>query len=332
VPSRLRRYAFAQARIRGRLARLVGRRELEALSALDAAGVLHELEARGDPHRTATLLTALGELADMLDGAPREVLARYRDRVEWENIAVLLRAVERGLPAEDVMPLLHPVGALGAPAVARPILEAADLAEAVARLPAQPYGDLLRRVASAAPRGAVERLRLEAVAEREAWERVWRPLEGLDAEDRRSAARVLGTKLDCVNLLRFLRLRVEHGLAPEELLALAIRAGHRLGMREREELAHALPAEWSSRLAHTPYAAALAAWEHPAAVEGALYRQVARAAVRELAGPPFCIGLALAYAILLETQAADLRRVLEGRRLGRSTEWIAAGLVAARGA
>jgi vacuolar-type H+-ATPase subunit C/Vma6 len=190
----------------------------------------------------------------------------------------------------------------------------------------------LRRVAAAAPRGAVERFRLETVAEREAWERVWRPVTTLGAADRRSAARVLGTRLDCVNLLRFLRLRTEHALAPEELLALAIRAGHRLGRSERAVLAQEPPAEWPSRLAHTPYAAALLSFDDAAVVEARLDAVVSAAASRELAGAPFRIGVVLAYLILLERQAADARRVLEGRRLGRSAEWISAGLLGSRGA
>jgi vacuolar-type H+-ATPase subunit C/Vma6 len=182
-------------------------------------------------------------------------------------------------------------------------------------------------VAAAAPRGAVERFRLEAVAEREAWERIWSAALALGAAERRSAARVIGTKLDCVSLLRFLRLRTEHGLAPQELLALAIRAGHRIGRLERALLAHEPPSEWSSRLAHTPYAGALEPWSDAAAVETGLSRVVRAAARRELAGSPFRIGLVLAYLVLLELQASDLRRVLAGRRLGRSAEWVCSGFV-----
>jgi len=62
-------------------------------------------------------------------------------------------------------------------------------------------------------------------------------------------------------------------------------------------------------------------------VETALNHVVLAAAKRELAGPPFRIGLVLAYLVLIELQAGDLRRVLEGRRLGRSAEWVCSGLV-----
>jgi len=290
------------------------------------------LEARRRPDGSESLLAAFDDVAGMLDGAPREVVVRYRDRHEWENVAVLLRALERGLGPDDVLPLLQPVGALGAIPLARAVLQAGSLPAAVARLPAQPYGDLLRRVAAAAPRGSVDRSRLEAVAEREAWERVWRAIAALEASDRRSAERVLGTRIDCVNVLRFLRLRTERGLAEGELLALAIHGGYRLGKRERAILAREPLAEWSSQLAHTPYAGALVAYDDAVAVETGLRRVVAAAARRELAGTPFRIGLVLAYLVLLEIQAADLRRVLEGRRLRRSTEWISAGLVGARNA
>jgi vacuolar-type H+-ATPase subunit C/Vma6 len=323
----LREYAFAQARVRARLGRLASRRALETLAAVpDQEGVLRELEARGRPDLGESVIRAFDDVLAMLAAAPGEVVARYRDRHEWENVAVLLRGAERGLPASEVLPLLQPVGVLGTTPVGRAVAEAGSLAEAVARLPAQPYGELLRRVAAAAPRGAVERFRLEAVAEREAWERIW-AVASLGAARRRSAARVIGTKLDCVSLLRFLRLRTEHGLGPEEILALAIRAGHRLGRRERALLAHQPPSEWSSRLARTPYARALEPWGDAAAVEAGLSRVVRAAARRELAGSPFRIGLFLAYLVLLELQASDLRRVLEGRRLGRSAEWVCSGFV-----
>ena len=324
----LRDYAFAQARVRARLGRLASRRALETLAAVpDQEGVLRELEARGRPDLGESVIRAFDDVLAMLAAAPGEVVARYRDRHEWENVAVLLRGAERGLRADEVLPLLQPVGVLGTTPVGRAVAEAGSLAEAVARLPAQPYGELLRRVAAAAPRGAVERFRLEAVAEREAWERIWAAVASLGAAERRSAARVLGTKLDCVSLLRFLRLRTEHGLGPEELLALAIRAGHRIGRRERALLAHQPPSEWSSRLARTPYARALEPWADATAVEAGLSRVVRVAARRELAGSPFRIGLFLAYLVLLELQASDLRRVLEGRRLGRSAEWVCSGFV-----
>jgi len=170
----LRDYAFAQARVRARLGRLASRRALETLAAVpDQEGVLRELEARGRPDLGESVIRAFDDVLAMLAAAPGEVVARYRDRHEWENVAVLLRGAERGLRADEVLPLLQPVGALGTTPVGRAVAEAGSLAEAVARLPAQPYGELLRRVAAAAPRGAVERFRLEAVAEREAWERIW---------------------------------------------------------------------------------------------------------------------------------------------------------------
>lgn len=329
----VRRYAVAQARLRARLAQLADRRTLEGMAAApDAEAVQRTLEARGRPDSRDSVLAAFDDAAAMLEGTAREVVVRYRDRHESENLAVLLRAAERGLDAEDALPLLQPVGALGRAPLARALVQTGSLAGAVALLPAEPYGDLLRRVVAASPRGAAPRVRLEAVAEREAWERVFAAVSALGAADRRSALRVLGTKLDCVHVLRFLRLRAEQGLAGDEVLALAPRGGHLLGRRERAVLAHEPPAEWAGRLAHTPYAGALASAGDAVALEAALRRVVAAAARRELAGTPFRIGLVLAYLVLVELQADDLRRVLEGRRLRRSAEWVCAGLASARSA
>ena len=330
MASALRRYAVALARVRARVARLLGRRQLEALAEQrDGAILLRELEVLAVPRGVAELLAELDFLLSLVDGPPREVLACYRDRYEVENLKVVLRAVERGLPAADALALLLPVGALGSPQTAASLLAAGSLAAVVEGLPAEPFGDVLRRVLRAAP-GPPERFRLEGVAEREAWERAWRTLADLDADDRRSAVRVLGTRCDVANLVRLLRLRVQQRLAPEELAALAIRGGYRLGAAERAALVHEEPALWSGRLAHTPYAPALAAWADPPAVERELARVVGRSAARELAGTPFRIGLVLAYVMLLEIQTSDLRRLQEGARLARPGEWVAAGLRAER--
>jgi vacuolar-type H+-ATPase subunit C/Vma6 len=329
VASALRSYALAQARIRARIARMPGRHQVELLAEQrDALTLARELDFLGVPDSTAELLAEFDRVVALLEGVPRAVVAGYRDRYEVENLELLLRAAERGLAPHEIASLLLPVGALGSPALAASLLQSGSLAEVVAALPSEPFGDTLRRLlrsASAAP----ERFRLEAVAEREGWERAWRTLAALDAEDRRSAIRVLGAKCDAVNLVRLLRLRLHHQLAPEELVALAIRGGARLGAAERAALAHEEPALWAARLARTPYAPALSAWADPPAVERELARVVARIARAELAGTPFRIGLLLAYLVLLETQTADVRRVVEGVRLARPREWILRGLCGA---
>src|SRR5512134_2575544 len=125
----VRDYALAQARVRARLGRMVGRRSLEALAgAPDEAAVLRELEALGRPDSRESVLNAFDDVIAMLAPAPGEVVARYRDRHEWENVAVLLRGAERGLPADEVLPLLQPVGELGTTPAGRAVAEAGSLA------------------------------------------------------------------------------------------------------------------------------------------------------------------------------------------------------------
>jgi vacuolar-type H+-ATPase subunit C/Vma6 len=333
VASALSRYAYVQARIRARVARLLSRRQLEMLSeAADEPALERELVALGHPERISTLLATFDDVLDLLGGAPHDLVDRYRGRYECENLKLLLRAVERRIPFDEVWTLLHPVGALGQEPVARAVLEADSLPEAVERLPARPFGELLRRRLRAGGSRSVERFWLETLAEREAYEAVWRTVDSLDVSDRVAASRLLGTKLDCVNLVRFLRLVGHHRLAPEELLALAIRGGRHLGASERAVLAHQPPREWSAHLAHTPYASALAHFDSPAALEAELARVLARRAERGLAGPPFQIGLVLAYLLWLEIQCADLQRVLQGKRLHRRRDWIVSGLASERSA
>jgi vacuolar-type H+-ATPase subunit C/Vma6 len=329
--SAVQRYAYPQARIRARLARLATRPQLDELAASSPEAARQELARLGweDPDRA--MLGAFGQVLEMLGGSPREVVVRYRARYECENLKILLRAVERGVAYGEVAPLLHRVGALGPGPAAQEILAASSLPEAVSRLDPHPFGRALRRPLEGARRPAAERVRLEALAEREVYEAVWSALDGLDAGDRSRAAVLLGVKLDCVNLLRGLRLRRSHGLSAEEVIAYAIRGGRHLGARERAVLAHEPIDSWASQLAATPYGPALASAGTPWKLEWELARVLEAAARRELARSPFSLGLVLAYLILVELVAADARRVGEGKRLGRAASWVDAGLVTGRG-
>ncbi len=330
MSSALKRYAYAQARVRARRARLLGRAELEALAADPNADSLErELGMLGGSDPTATVLAELETVVGMLEDEPRELLIRYRDRYALDNLHVVLRAVERREPYAAAEPLLVPVGQLGPGRTAEELASAASLAEAVARLEPRPFGEVLRRQVRAAGPGGVERFRLEAAAEREVYEAIWAAARALPESDRRAATPLLGVKLDGANLLRVLRLRLDHGLAPEEVLAYAIRGGRYLGASERAVLAHEPPQDWASRLAATPYGAALAAVDTPWLLERALAQILREEAERALVGAPFHVGVPLAYLVLLELQAADLRRILAGRRLARPGPWVRAGLIGA---
>jgi vacuolar-type H+-ATPase subunit C/Vma6 len=327
VASALRRYAYAQARVRARLAHLLTPVQLEALAAVpDPAALERELAALGWADPTAVVLGAWSDALEWLAGPPREVIARERARFELENLKLLLRAVERALPYPDLAPLLLPIGPLGPGALAEAVASAASLAEAVARLAPEPFGDLLRRHVQAAGAAGPERFRLEAAAERAVWEAIGDAVEALGPADRRAAARLVGARLDVANLVRALRLRAQHGLGPEEVIADARRGGS-FGREERAVLAHEPIAAWAARLAPAPSARALAEVERPWRCERALARLVVREAERALVGSPFSIGVVLAWLVLLESQADDVRRLLQGRRLRRDEAWIREGLV-----
>jgi vacuolar-type H+-ATPase subunit C/Vma6 len=308
------------------------RRELERLASLpDQASLERELSAAGWSDPDERPRAALGWALDLLDGPPRELLARYQARHACQNLKLLLRAVERGIPWEEVSPRLSPGVALGPGRAARDVLEARSLGQAIERLEEEPFGDVLRRFARAERGREPDRFRLETVAEREVYERLWAALDALDPADRRGAARLIGLKLDCVNLLRTLRLRHYRGLAPEEIVAYGVKGGLHLGPAQRVALAHEPLESWPSRLAATPYAACAASGS-PASLELALARLLAGAAERELAGSPFQLGLVLAFVLLLELQARDVRRLLEGRRFGMAAERVVAGFVTRRAA
>jgi vacuolar-type H+-ATPase subunit C/Vma6 len=319
MASALRRYAYAQARVRARLAGLLTRTQLELLASYpDEPSLRAELAAAGRSADGRDLFRSYEGVLDMLEGPPRALVERLRDRYAAENLKLLLRARERGLAWPDVERLLLPEPVLGAGRTAQEMLEAPSLRDALERLPAEPFGEALRRHAEAAARTGPERFRLELVADREVYERLWGALLALAPSDRPSAERLLGTKLDCVNLSRAARMRVQHELAPEEVLVYAVRGGRFLGALERATLGHEPVERWSSALAHTPYARALVDAPVPPRLERGLAPLVAREARRTLRGSPFHVGVPLAFLLLAETELADLRLVVEGRRFGWS--------------
>ena len=333
MASALRRYAYAQARVRARLSRRLTREQLDSLAAAPDASVLQrELVALGWAQPVLAVLAAFEDVLRMLEGAPRAVVAAYRARYECENLGVLLRAFEKGLAYADVAPLLLPVGALGPGRRAEELLEASTLADGVARLDPSPFGDVLRRqVCAAGARGQpVDRFHLELVAERNVYEAAWRSIDALADRDRRSAAAVLGVELDCVNLIRSARLRQRHGKSPEEVLAYSIRGGLYLDAARRAVLAYEPVESWAAQLAATPYGAALAAAGGSPRLELELGRVRAQSAERALSSSPFAIGLVLAHLVLVEIQATDLQRLVEGKRLGLPESWLRAGLVSGR--
>jgi len=332
MASPLRRYAYAQARLRARIAHVLTRRELELLASHpDEASVRAELAAAGRGADPAIVLRAYEGVIAMLDGLPAEVLRRDRARYAAENVKLLLRARERGLGWAEVEPLLLPVPELGPGRVARDVLEAPQLADALAQLPPAPFGDPLRAHLRGAGGRAVERIHLELLAERAVYERLWDAVLALPEPDRRAAVRVVGTRLDAVQLVRAARLRVYQGRSAEEILVYAIRGGRALGSAERAVLAHEPPERWAAALARTPYARALAEAASPARLERALAPFLVREARAVLRGSPFHIGVPLAYLVLVETECADVRALCAGKRFGWPEARIAEALASDAG-
>jgi vacuolar-type H+-ATPase subunit C/Vma6 len=333
VASALARYAYGQARVRARIARLLNRQQLETLAGYpDEPSLRRELAALGFERPADAVLAAIDAVQAMLEGAPRDVVIAYRARFECEGLKLVLRAIERGLSWAEVEPLM-PARGLDLGRRAPELLEAGSLADAVMRLDRIPFGDALRRHVRAAQAQSqpLERFRLELVAEREAYEGIWRAAGALGADDRRAARRVLGVEIDAANLVRALRMRLHHALSPEEVLAYSIHGGLHLDAGKRAVLAHEPVESWASHLASTPYGDALAAAGATPELEHELRRVRARAAERALSGSPFQIGLMLAYLVLVELQGTDLQRILEGTRLRRSEDWLRAGLASQRG-
>ncbi len=273
-----------------------------------------------------SLVDAYTRLIRTLDGAPRALLEEMLRRLELDNLKAILRGLAAGADPEAIRRVLVPLGGFSRLPVDG-LLAAESLAEAGRALGRLPYA---RPLQDALERGERERslFPLEVALDLDYYRRLWARVQALPPVDRGGAARFLGQRYDVVNVGWLLRYRAIYHLSAEETFNYTLPHGYRIddGVIRRAAAAPDL----TGLLAELPepYRGLLQGltqagiWRMEVALQRYLWREARSALILY----PLQIGLLLAYLYLKEAEIHDLRAILEGRRIGRSPEEIAAFL------
>ena len=204
----LRRYAEANARVRGLRRSLLGAAQLEALSTYPSLETLraallptvYGALLAGDVPPEQALAGRLRDIARpllaLLQDRERTFLRLYLSLHEVENLKLAIRAVHQRCGWEAIAAYVTPLPQ--ATLDIRSLANEADLDQLAERLDVTSYGQAFRgalhRVAVAGP------FAVEAAIEIDAHERLWAAAAELHSVDAEHARRLLGVLFDVLNL------------------------------------------------------------------------------------------------------------------------------------
>jgi vacuolar-type H+-ATPase subunit C/Vma6 len=263
-------------------------------------------------------------------GEVRGLLRELWRRFELDNLKAILRhlAEERAVPIEEV---IIPLARSDLP-LAR-LSEAADLRTAADVLSDTVYGPPL---ADALPRYESENtlFPIEVALDINHWRRVWRAVTRLGGADQNWARRLVGHRLDTLNITWAFRYRIYYHLSEEEIINYTLPYGYRsddtvlraiaggAGIRdvivqvwgeEADEFANLTAAGSSPEGTPAGDSSTASVRDNLRAFEVALARLECRLAHDPFKSHPFQIGLLLGYLLLKECEAHDLIILAESK-------------------
>ena len=249
----------------------------------------------------------------------RESVLALFSRFESENLKVLLRAVFSGLGKQAVSHLLYPLGTLST--LPWDNLWACDNpAEVADMLIRTPFGTALKH---AVPQFEAQgRLfPLEMALDLSCFQRLKQAVSGLRSRsDRKAAKGILGPYVDILNISWTIRLKIHYGLSPEETVNYSLPGGELLGLSQLHRLARA--EDISSFLEQIPRSlqreiGEVSEWEDfPTYLETWFLRLLTRLFM----GPPFQIGIEIAFLLEKEMELTALITLIEAKAQGLSLD------------
>ncbi len=153
---------------------------------------------------------------------------------------------------------------------------------------------------------------------------LWQGLEGLSRADRRIAGGILGTLADITNITWTGRCRDLYGFPAEETYQYLLEAGSFISPGARRDLAFA--ADTGEMILHLPrrsFIELLKGAEDRAAVEARLRQHWMTVLSKNLARPPFQIGLPVTYLFFKELELDNLITLITGMLLDLPSEKVA---------
>ncbi|MDP2896567.1 MAG: V-type ATPase subunit [bacterium] len=339
-------YAFLNAKVRGKLSKLISPAQYKELvrapDVLSACLVLRGTEYRDliqDIVSAADLPRIEAALAEHLIAAHREVrdvakghVPRFIEELlrqyEVENLKVLLRAwnarEEKSFIYRERICNEIPVDAL---------LEAQSLEEIIVLLGETPYRKPLtlaredyERTGSPFP--------LEVALDRELYEATWKVVGELPAVDRKIASRLLGIEADLLNITWMMRFKRYYGLGLADVIKAMVPGGLRIkeefvrevypGRDEASLMTALLTGVYGSRPPQVPAMKEVRGFERLEEFLKKTYLQQLRQA---LGGYPFTIGTVIAYLRLKKAEVSNLITILNAKALSLPPEEVETSIV-----
>jgi vacuolar-type H+-ATPase subunit C/Vma6 len=265
----------------------------------------------------------------MTRGALQSLLRELWRQFELDNLKTILRrlAEERMAPDEDlIIPLRNSALPLAH------LSQATDLQTAAAALSGTVYGPAL---ADALPRYESEGtlFPVEVALDLAYWRRVWKAVTRLGGEDQDWARRLVGNRLDRLNITWAFRYRIYYHLSEEEIINYTLPYGYHSDDSVLRAIAAGARIEdiivtvWGEGIPEFAGLAKDSMRETLQAFETALARMECRLARRPFGGHPFHLGLLLGYLIRKECEAHDLTTLAESKAEKLSAREVAPYLV-----
>lgn len=351
------RYAAANARTRGLYSRLLDEatwRELVAADGFEAAISLLRATTYGDiitaAEQSGTFSLEQIErglagraAADcrrvmaFTNGRTRALLEVWWQHYELENLKALFRALDQNLAPNAIRRFLIP---LGDDSILpwEALLHEHSVPSLVDRLHGTPYINPVRAALPVYQRDG-SLFAIEIALDIRYYRDLALAIKNLAGTERAEASRILGTKLDMLNILWAFRYRVYYGLSAEEIVNYTLWQAVRTDASLVRDIA----------LGAGPRSVLVRVWGEHAIdlslfdgadgdgearmvlkLELALQRYWWSLAKQELRGYPFRLGILLGYLVLRETEVRDLVTLLESKGMGWEPERTGEYLVAVK--
>lgn len=314
-------YAAVQGHIRARLASLIDR---ETWARWMETQILPEAAVGGGAPRGRIAATAQS-LGRYLPCASRELLAWYNRRFEIENLKAVLRAVHYGLDLKQAAASLVP---LSSRRQWEALLEAGSIGAVVDQLRESPYARPLHN--------AMERFQqeqrlfyLEIALDLFYFQKLVRLIESQHGTDAAGARRFLGRSIEVQNLLWAYRYRIYGRMTPEEIINYTLHTAFHAGLDTVRRIALGSPLAVEAGRLGFEIPSRLSEVEALTEIEVLAARELFVRATQAIRRPMFHLGGVLAYLWLLESEAADLAMLAEGKAMGLSAPEIAQRMVRA---
>lgn len=345
-------YAAVNARVRGMRSQLLDRATWHALLTtddLDSAMVLLRTSVYGQAIAAAEQSGAVSleqverhlwgivarncqKVMALTGGGTRALLLTWWRHFELENLKAMLRGFDQNMSPERIGSFLIPLGERFT-LPWETLLREHSLGSLIDRLATTRYGTVLRAAYPLYQRNGSP-FALEIAADIRYYRDLAAAIMRLRGDDGKDARRLLGTRLDMLNILWAFRHRIYYGLSPEEIINYTLWHTIRTDVDLVRDIALGddpaaiLARVWGEEAFDLSFLEdARSDGEMMLGLELTLHRYWHSLATGAMCGYPFGLGALLGYVVLGELEAQDLVTVLEGKGMGWSHERISELLI-----